>query len=195
MESTRSDVSNALAGRAIDRLDLLERKLCLQINRYSHRPRWRTLFVAISRLGDGVFWYLLMLALPLYFGRQGAMVSVQMVAAGLVALFTYKWLKSQLVRERPFASDERIVCGAAPLDRYSFPSGHTLHAVLFASLVMSAFPDLWPILLPFTLLVALSRVVLGLHYPSDVLVGAAIGFLLARLTQIALPIIQFAPAA
>ncbi len=193
MESTKADI--AFAGRAIDRLNVIERHVCLRINQYAYRPRWRILFATVSRLGDGAFWYSLMLALPVLFGRQGAQVSVQMAAAGLVALVTYKWLKSHLVRERPFASDQRILCGAAPLDRYSFPSGHTLHAVLFATLVLTAFPSLWPILVPFTLLVALSRVVLGLHYPSDVLVGAAIGFFLARLAQIAVPVIQFAPAA
>jgi len=195
MESSKATVSIATAGRVIERLDLFERNACRRINRFAHRPRVRALFAAVSRLGDGVFWYSLMLALPLGFGRQGAAVSAQMVAAGVVALFTYKWLKSHLVRERPFASDQLIVCTTAPLDRYSFPSGHTLHAVLFTTLTLTAFPVLWPVLIPFALLVALSRVVLGLHYPTDVLVGAAIGFALARLAQITLPIIQFAPAA
>jgi undecaprenyl-diphosphatase len=67
----------------------------------------------------------------------------------------------------------------APLDRYSFPSGHTLHAVCFTTLATSHVPGLAPVLLPFAALVAASRVVLGLHYPSDVLVGAALGASLA----------------
>jgi undecaprenyl-diphosphatase len=40
---------------------------------------------------------------------------------------------------------------------------------------MTYFPALAWILVPFTVLVAISRVVLGLHYPSDVLAGAAVG--------------------
>ena len=65
--------------------------------------------------------------------------------------------------------------GCAPLDRYSFPSGHTLHAVCFQAMLFVALPALAWCVLPFTLSVAASRVILGLHYPSDVLAGALIG--------------------
>ena len=70
---------------------------------------------------------------------------------------------------------------AAPLDRYSFPSGHTLHAVSFAWQACAHFPELSWVLLPLTALIAGSRVVLGLHYPTDVLAGAIIGAALAEL--------------
>jgi undecaprenyl-diphosphatase len=70
-----------------------------------------------------------------------------------------------------------------PLDRYSFPSGHTLHAVMFTALVVPSVPELAIVLIPFTMLVAASRVVLGLHYPSDVLAGAALGGALATLSN------------
>jgi undecaprenyl-diphosphatase len=66
-----------------------------------------------------------------------------------------------------------------PLDRYSFPSGHTLHAVSFTWQAVAHFPQLAWILIPLALLIALSRVVLGLHYPTDVIAGAAVGALLA----------------
>jgi undecaprenyl-diphosphatase len=64
----------------------------------------------------------------------------------------------------------------APLDKFSFPSGHTLHAVAFTTLAWHYHPLLGMALMPFTCVVALSRIVLGLHYPSDVLAGALIGF-------------------
>jgi len=63
----------------------------------------------------------------------------------------------------------------APLDEFSFPSGHTLHAVTFTIIALAYAPLLAPLLLPFALLVAASRVVLGLHYPSDVLAATLIG--------------------
>jgi undecaprenyl-diphosphatase len=56
----------------------------------------------------------------------------------------------------------------APLDEFSFPPD-TLHAVSFTIVALAYYPWLAPLLVPFTLGVALSRVVLGLHYPSDVL--------------------------
>jgi len=67
----------------------------------------------------------------------------------------------------------------ATLDAYSFPSGHTLHAVAFTIVALSAWPWLAPLPVPFTLLTAASRIALGLHYPSDVLAGAALGAAIA----------------
>lgn len=61
----------------------------------------------------------------------------------------------------------------------SFPSGHTLHAVSFTILFTHYEPALLAVTAPFAVLVATSRVVLGLHYPSDVMAGALIGASLA----------------
>jgi undecaprenyl-diphosphatase len=77
-----------------------------------------------------------------------------------------------------------------PLDRFSFPSGHTLHAVVFTTVLGFYFPSLMLAVLPFTFLVAVSRVILGLHYPSDVIVGAVIGYGLAQLSQLVLNLIS-----
>ena len=73
----------------------------------------------------------------------------------------------------------RIRAWIAPLDEFSFPSGHTLHAVAFSIVAVAHYPLLAVVLLPFTACVALSRVVLGLHYPSDVLAAIGIGSTLA----------------
>ena len=103
------------------------------------------------------------------------------VTAG-VGIAIYKLLKNRLVRERPYINHGGIVCGTAPLDQYSFPSGHTLHAVSFAIMLSQIEPMLMPVVVPFAILVAASRVILGLHYPSDVVVGAAIGAMLASVS-------------
>ena len=155
-----------------------ETRWCRRANHYCRRRRIRTLFAVISRLGDGVFWYLLMAALVLVDGMDGLRASAHMAATGVVALTLYKVLKRWTRRPRPFAADLRIRAWVAPLDEYSFPSGHTLHAVSFSVVALAYYPWLAPLLLPFTAGVALSRVVLGLHYPSDVLAATGIALLL-----------------
>ncbi len=135
----------------------------------------RVLFRLVSRLGNGVFWYALMFALSVTQGRAGMETALRMLAAGAIGLALYKLLKSTTSRPRPYKVLRGIQAGIDPLDAFSFPSGHTLHAVAFTVVAVSYLPALAPVLVPFTLLVAASRVVLGLHYPSDVLAGAAIG--------------------
>ena len=134
-------------------------------------------FMTASRLGDGVVWYALMLALPLIYGAAGLRVAAIMLATSAVGLALYKFLKHTFVRERPFIRHAGISLAGAPLDRYSFPSGHTLHAVAFTWQACAAFPELGCLLLPLALAIAASRVILGLHYPTDVLVGAVLGAL------------------
>ena len=162
-------------------LDLLgrETRLCRRANLYARRRSVRALFAAISRLGDGVFWYLLMVLLVLADGMAGWVASVHMAATGVAALLLYKGLKRWTRRPRPYKADLRIRAWVAPLDEFSFPSGHTLHAVSFTIVALAYYPWLAPVLVPFTLGVAASRVVLGLHYPSDVLAATGIAALLA----------------
>jgi len=157
------------------RFDHAEYRLCRRLNRGVEHTWVRVVFQTASRLGDGVIWYLLMLVLPLLFGTAGLKVALIMLASGAVNLALYKLLKRTFVRERPFIRHAGISLAQAPLDRYSFPSGHTLHAVAFAWQACAAFPELTMVLVPLALAIAASRVVLGLHYPTDVLVGALLG--------------------
>lgn len=96
----------------------------------------------------------------------------------------YRWLKAKTSRPRPYQVNRAITCNARPLDQFSFPSGHTLHAVAFTTIAIAYYPQLALLLIPFAFLVALSRMVLGLHYPSDVLAGAAIGAAIAGISLI-----------
>jgi undecaprenyl-diphosphatase len=136
----------------------------------------------ISRLGDGVFWYALMLSIAAFGGELGRHCALRMAITGLIAAAMYRYLKRWTRRPRPFRSHAQIVTPVAPLDEFSFPSGHTLHAVSFTVVALAYFPILAPLLVPFALMVAASRIVLGLHYPSDVIAASLIGVGLAAVS-------------
>ncbi|MBI1422869.1 MAG: phosphatase PAP2 family protein [Gammaproteobacteria bacterium] len=159
----------------------IEMGFCVSVNRTFSAPSLQRFFAVISRLGDGVFWYTLMLCLPLLYGSQAIYVSLLMVAVGIVNLLIYKVIKRTTERERPCSVNTEIRLGTAPLDHYSFPSGHTLHAVAFTIIACFFYPQLAWFLIPFASLVASSRVILGLHYPTDVAAGALIGTVIASL--------------
>jgi len=169
-------------------LDKTEERFCKFLNRASYRPYINSSFSTISRLGNGVFWYVLILSLPLFYGLAALPIMMQMASTGLLGVLIYKVLKNKLVRQRPFITHSNIKLGTAPLDEYSFPSGHTLHAVCFSSILIAYYPEWAVLVIPFTILIGLSRPVLGLHYPSDVIVGAFIGW---SLSAVSLTLFQF----
>ena len=157
-----------------------EWRLCLACNRWVGDRAIVNLFRVISRLGDGVVWYALMLGIALFGGASGGPAALHMAVTGVIAATLYRLLKRWTRRPRPFRQHAQIVAHIAPLDEFSFPSGHTLHAVNFSLVASAWYPQLTVVLAPLTALIALSRVVLGLHYPSDVVVAVLIGFALAE---------------
>jgi undecaprenyl-diphosphatase len=163
------------------RVDAAEYGICRKLNRGASFAFPRRVFRIASRLGDGIIWYVLLAVLPLLYGAAGVKPAIIMALTGALGVALYKLLKRVFVRERPFITHSTIDLAMAPLDRYSFPSGHTLHAVSFAWQATAFFPELGWVLVPLAALIASSRVVLGLHYPTDVLAGAAIGASLATL--------------
>jgi undecaprenyl-diphosphatase len=163
----------------LNTVDQFEGAICVRVNRFAQRHSVRRFFAAISKLGDGYFWLLLALACLLSRRQDGLRFFTLLLVTATLGVLVYRWLKTRLIRERPYVAHPGINCGTAPLDQYSFPSGHTLHAVSFAILFSAFEPALLLLVAPFAVLVAASRIVLGLHYPSDVLAGAVLGGTLA----------------
>lgn len=166
----------------LNRMHRLDSNVCVAVNHTSQYRVIRDLFRGVSRLGDGLFWYALMIGILIVKGAEGLAPVLHMALAGLAGTTLYKWLKGKTLRPRPYEVHQDIWLTGKPLDKFSFPSGHTLHAVVFCVVMINYYPQLAIIAVPFTALVGLSRVVLGLHYPSDVLAGALLGGLIAGIS-------------
>lgn len=165
--------------KMLSRMQALDSAVCVTVSHTGHYRLIRNWFRMISRLGDGVFWYVLMLAILATQQVDGIKPVLHMLVAGLSGTVIYKWLKQKTLRPRPYQVRQDVFMSGKPLDHFSFPSGHTLHAVAFGLVALFYYPLLAVILMPFMVMIGISRVVLGLHYPSDVFAGAAIGYVIA----------------
>ena len=170
----------------VEYLDDLEINVCRRVNALSRVSAIRHFFSAVSKLGDYPAWVIFGLIVAVQQGSATLQFVVHTGVVAVVGALVYKALKKRLVRERPYVTHGDIVCGTAPLDRYSFPSGHTLHAISFTVLYGAYEPTILFAMAPFAALIAASRIVLGLHYPSDVLVGGSIGAAIATLSLLVL---------
>ena len=146
-------------------------------------PRWLQLWmVASTRLGDGWAWLILVVIAPARgdgrtaHGLAEAMVAIVAVNAAQVAL------KHAFRRARPTGAVAWWDIHAP--DQFSFPSGHTMNAFAVATLVTLQVPVAGPLVFAVAASVGASRVVLELHYVSDVAAGAALGAVLASLAAV-----------
>lgn len=163
----------------IESIHRLECQAVHSMNGMSKSSAMQMLFSIVSRAGDGGIWVLVGLVLLLWDGSAALPVVLKMIIGFISGYLVYSFVKKMTGRVRPCNRHTGLRLSVEPLDEFSFPSGHTLHAVMLTILVTAYYPWFGVVLVPFTVLVALSRVVLGLHYPSDVVVGAIMGSLMS----------------
>lgn len=135
----------------------------------------------VSRSGDGYAYPLLCLGF-LASGHPEAKLLLLMLLFGFsIELPLYWGLKNMLRRPRP-CQRLKLVSVIRASDQFSFPSGHTSAAFLFAGIASFALPQAWVYLYAWALAIGLSRVALGVHYPTDIIAGALLGSCLALST-------------
>lgn len=101
---------------------------------------------------------------------------VQILAIGFVLeRCLYFVFKSFFKRNRPPAAIPGYHSVIEPSDQFSFPSGHTSAAFLVSGALIFAYPECIWIVMPWAILVGIARVLLGVHFPTDVIAGAALG--------------------
>jgi undecaprenyl-diphosphatase len=152
-----------------------DHRLMIRVNRW-RPPRWlRFWMLASTRLGDGWLWYLSGLMVALFGGpsRGRALLATALASGAGIVLF--RRVKRICGRRRPCDLAPHCWAQLLPPDQFSFPSGHTITAFAVAISLGSFYPALLPGLLFCAASVAVSRILLGMHFLTDVLAGAAIG--------------------
>lgn len=158
------------------RLQTADHACAFVFSRVGARPWLSRPLIVVSRLGDGWAWGGLVFLLPLFDVRPPRRFLVGMALLAVLHVLLVALLKRHFMRRRPFECCVGVYAHDRPLDRYSFPSGHVLHAVAFSTLASLVLGGPWTVLLwLFTGLLCASRMLLGLHFLSDVLAGALIG--------------------
>ncbi len=142
-------------------------------------PRWfRVWMLCATRGGDGWLWYTMGLVVVLFGGMHGVRAVVAASLATVAGIGCFVALKRVIRRPRPCAIATHCWADLLPPDQFSFPSGHSITAFAMAVGLGLFFPSLLAGLLFCAVSIAISRVVLGMHFLSDVIAGSGIGALL-----------------
>ena len=134
----------------------------------------------ISRLGDGALYLFLGGLLATFEPLYGASFLRLGLLAFVIELPLYLLLKNVIRRDRPCQrlGLESVV---TPLDKFGFPSGHAAAAFVFASVLAHVYPAVALFAYFTAMLIGISRVVLGVHYPADIVAGAIVGVVCGKL--------------
>lgn len=132
----------------------------------------------ISRSGDGHGYFLLGVLLLCFEHQQGGVFFATCLLSFAIELPVYIALKQLFKRNRP----TNLPCFIEPSDRYSLPSGHAAAAFLMASQISVFYPAFTLVAFIWASLIAISRVLLGVHFISDIVAGALLGLCAAYFT-------------
>ncbi len=149
-----------------------------RVNRW-RAPRWlRVWMIAATRGGDGWLWYAMGLLVALVGGHERFRALGAAAAASAAGIGLFLKLKRAFGRKRPCALEPHCWATLLPPDQFSFPSGHTITAVAVTVSLGAYYPMMLPGLFFCAVSVALSRILLGMHFLTDVVAGAVLGGLL-----------------
>lgn len=149
-----------------------------RLNRWN-APRWfRWWMLLATRAGDGWLWGLAGIAILLTSSADRFRAVEAAAAAVAVGIVLFHSLKRTFCRTRPRDIEPHCWAHITTRDQFSFPSGHSTTAFAVAVSLGLFYPEIMPLLLLLAANVAVSRIVIGMHFVSDVIVGSGIGTLL-----------------
>lgn len=153
-------------------LDISTYRWC---NRFQQNTAVIRFYRQVSRTGDG-FLYAIIAALIFYLEpHSGKAFLTTGLLAFLLEIPSFIGLKHLIKRDRPFVGLENTQSAIQPSDKFSLPSGHSAGAFVMATLIACFYPDYIAIAYTWGAFIGFSRVMLGVHYPTDILAGALLG--------------------
>ena len=151
------------------------------LNRKLHCHILDTIMRSLTQMGSTAAAVIISIAMMLYNKHIGFMLVLNLLSSQLII----QLLKRIVNRPRPYKTLEWAIAISPPKCRYSFPSGHSGSALSIALMLSSFFPFIKIALIAIAILVGISRVYLGVHYPTDVLLGFVISYAVYRALEYA----------
>lgn len=143
-------------------------------------PQWLRLWMLwATRLGDGWLWCAAGLMVVVAGGNERFAAIETAGSAAAFAILLFEVLKRLTNRRRPCALEPHCWADLLPPDRFSFPSGHSMTAFAVSVSLALFYPAWLPALLLCAVSIAASRILLGMHFLSDVIFGSVLGTLVA----------------
>ena len=161
-------------------LSSLDGNILFWIQQNTRQEFLTPIFKAISLLGNsGAIWLIISLVLLLF--KKTRVIGIMCIVALVLSILIDNILLKHLVeRARPFDDLTNITSLIQKPTDYSFPSGHTGSSFACAGVLYKKLPKKFGIpAIVLALLIGFSRLYLGVHYPSDVLAGMAIGIIIS----------------
>jgi undecaprenyl-diphosphatase len=172
----------AVAKNVLGYIEQRDLRLMRRMNRWQ-APRWvRICMLVMTKLGDGLLWYALALIVLVFGGQRGIHAFIAGAFGAFSAIALFKQVKRISRRPRPCQLEPHCWAMVAPPDQFSFPSGHSMTSFAIAISLGHFYPEFLQVLLLAALCVAVSRIVMGMHFLTDVVVGVMLGIGLGLLS-------------
>lgn len=164
-----------LARTMLSFITIRDHRLMRRVHRWP-APKWiRLWMVCATRGGDGWLWYAMLLAVALFGGERRLEAIASAVLSAGIGIALFLWLKRMTGRRRPCSIEPHCWATLLPPDQFSFPSGHTITAFAMAASLSAYYPSLAVGLYFCAGSIAASRILLGMHFLSDVVAGGSLG--------------------